>query len=107
MLTSAALASALQADSGRSFVYEGVLITRQPAIAVAAVTFLPRPHASSPFRMLFLYRDGSLALVQRCVDPVHETIEAVDFRPFQAGGRELIMAASARWLYYSEKGSLY
>ena len=55
--------------------------------------------------MLFLYRDGSLALVQRCVDPVHETIGAIDVRPFQAEGSELIMVASARWLYYSENAA--
>ncbi len=42
----------------------GVTVTRQPAVTEAVVTILPRPAASHPYRMLFLFLGGLLALVQ-------------------------------------------
>ena len=41
--------------------------------------------------------------VQRCVDPHHETVGAVDFRLFGAVGSELAMVSSPRWLYYDDR----
>ncbi len=41
-------------------------------------------------------------MVQQFVDPLHETTSELDFGPFCVKGDELIMVASARWMYYDD-----
>ena len=103
------IASTLKSETKSSSIttLNGLLITRQPAVRGGSgsgeLTVLPRPPLTCPFRMLLLHRDGALALVQRCVDPLHETVGAIDFRPFGGVGSELVMIASGRWMYYDDR----
>ena len=104
-LTPASVVAALREYApARSFTTSAGLLVACQTVS-HGLTLLPVPPRSRPFRMLFLVRDGCLALAQRCVDPAVETIGAVDFGMYGANGADLVMVANARWLVFDDSAA--